>query len=45
MIHEEFGDGTISDIDFNMNLTREAAPKSERINITMSGKFQPYKTH
>ncbi len=45
LIHEEFGDGIMSAIDFNMNLTREADPKGDRVRITMSGKFLPYKTY
>ena len=45
LIHEEFGDGIMSAIDFNMDLTREADPKGDRVKITMSGKFLPYKTY
>jgi cyanate lyase len=45
LIHEEFGDGIMSAIDFKMDLTREADPKGDRVNITMSGKFLPYKTY
>jgi len=45
LIHEEFGDGIMSAIDFTMNLTREADPKGDRVRITMSGKFLPYKTY
>ena len=45
LIHEEFGDGIMSAIDFRMDLTREADPKGDRVNITMSGKFLPYKTY
>jgi cyanate lyase len=43
LIHEEFGDGIMSAIDFNMDLQREADPKGDRVSITMSGKFLPYK--
>jgi len=45
LIHEEFGDGIMSAIDFNMNIQREADPKGDRVNITLSGKFLPYKTY
>jgi cyanate lyase len=45
LIHEEFGDGIMSAIDFNMNLTREADPRGDRVHITMSGKFLPYKSY
>ena len=43
LIHEEFGDGIMSAIDFNMDLTREPDPKGDRVRIVMSGKFLPYK--
>ena len=45
LIHEEFGDGIMSAIDFKMNLTRETDPKGDRVNIVMSGKFLQYKTY
>jgi len=45
LIHEEFGDGIMSAIDFNMDLQREPDPKGDRVSITMSGKFLPYKTY
>jgi cyanate lyase len=45
LIHEEFGDGIMSAIDFKMDLAREADPKGDRVSITMSGKFLPYKTY
>ncbi len=45
LINEEFGDGIMSAIDFNMDIKREADPKGDRVNITMSGKFLPYKTY
>ena len=45
LIHEEFGDGIMSAIDFNMDMTREADPKGDRVKIVMSGKFLPYKTY
>jgi cyanate lyase len=45
LIHEEFGDGIMSAIDFKMDLQREADPKGDRVNIVMSGKFLPYKSY
>lgn len=45
LIHEEFGDGIMSAIDFKMNLEREPNAMGDRVNITMSGKFLPYKTY
>jgi|SRR5450432_1566219 cyanate lyase len=45
LIHEEFGDGIMSAIDFNMDLKREPHDKGDRVSITMSGKFLPYKTY
>ena len=44
LIHEEFGDGIMSAIDFKMDITREADPKGDRVNVVLSGKFLPYKT-
>jgi cyanate lyase len=45
LIHEEFGDGIMSAIDFKMELTREPDPKGDRVKIVMSGKYLPYKTY
>ena len=45
LIHEEFGDGIMSAIDFKMDLQREPNPMGDRVSITMSGKFLPYKTY
>ena len=45
LIHEEFGDGIMSAIDFNMDVKREADPKGDRVSIVMSGKFLPYKSY
>jgi cyanate lyase len=44
LIHEEFGDGIMSAIDFHMDIRREPDPRGDRVRITMSGKFLPYKT-
>ncbi len=43
LIEEEFGDGIMSAIDFDMAIEREAHSKGDRVRITMSGKFLPYK--
>jgi cyanate lyase len=45
LIHEEFGDGIMSAIDFKMDLTREPNAAGDRVNIVMSGKFLGYKTY
>lgn len=45
LIHEEFGDGIMSAIDFKMDITREPDPKGDRVHVTLSGKFLPYKTY
>jgi len=45
LIHEEFGDGIMSAIDFHMDLQRQPDPKGDRVSITMSGKFLPYKSY
>jgi cyanate lyase len=43
LIEEEFGDGIMSAIDFDMEIGRLPDPKGDRVKITMSGKFLPYK--
>ena len=43
LIEEEFGDGIMSAIDFDMDITRKADPKGDRVAIGMSGKFLPFK--
>jgi cyanate lyase len=45
LIHEEFGDGIMSAIDFSMDIQREADPKGDRVKIVLNGKFLPYKTY
>lgn len=45
LIHEEFGDGIMSAIDFSMDLKRQPDPNGDRVNIVMSGKFLPYKSY
>ncbi|HEY8440232.1 MAG TPA: cyanase [Xanthobacteraceae bacterium] len=43
LIEEEFGDGIMSAIDFDLKIERLPNPKGDRVKITMSGKFLPYK--
>lgn len=43
LIEEEFGDGIMSAIDFDLTLERQPDPRGDRVKITMSGKFLPYK--
>ena len=43
LIHEEFGDGIMSAIDFSMDIQRQADPKGDRVNVVLSGKFLPYR--
>ncbi|CAL6302981.1 unnamed protein product [Bathycoccus prasinos] len=46
LIHEEFGDGIMSAIDFNMDLSKKKGDLGEdRVSITMSGKYLPYKKY
>jgi len=43
LIHEEFGDGIMSAIDFEMEIDRVPDPKGDRVKVTMHGKFLPYR--
>ncbi len=43
VIHEMFGDGIMSAIDFTLDIEKEEDPKGDRVKIIMSGKFLPYK--
>ncbi len=43
VIQETFGDGIMSAIDFTMDVEKEEDPKGDRVKITLSGKFLPYK--
>jgi cyanate lyase len=43
VIQELFGDGIMSAIDFTLEVEKEADPQGDRVKITMSGKFLPYK--
>jgi cyanate lyase len=44
LIHEKFGDGIMSAIDFSMHIDKEENPAGDRVLVTMSGKFLPYKS-
>lgn len=43
VVHEKFGDGIMSAIDFSVEVDRVEDPKGDRVQITMCGKFLPYK--
>ena len=45
LIHEEFGDGIMSAIDFSMDIVRQPDPKGDRVNVVLSGKFLPYRQY
>ena len=45
LIQEEFGDGIMSAIDFDMTMERQPDQKGDRVKLTMSGKFLPYKRY
>jgi cyanate lyase len=42
VIHEKFGDGIMSAIDFTLDIEKDADPKGDRLKVIMSGKFLPY---
>ncbi len=43
IIHEKFGDGIMSAIDFTMHVEKVPDPKGDRVKVTLEGKFLPYK--
>ena len=45
LIQDEFGDGIMSAIDFDMSIERQPDPKGDRVKLTLSGKFLPYKEY
>ena len=45
LIHEEFGDGIMSAIDFSMGITRLPDTKGDHVKIVLNGKFLPYKMY
>ena len=42
LVHEKFGDGIMSAIDYTMHVEKVENPKGDRVKITMDGKFLPY---
>lgn len=44
IIHEQFGDGIMSAIDFSMDVQKQEDPKGDRVVVTLNGKFLPYKS-
>jgi cyanate lyase len=44
IIHEKFGDGIMSAIDFSMDIQRQEDPKGDRVVLTLNGKFLPYRS-
>ena len=45
LIQEEFGDGIMSAIDFDMAVERQPDQKGDRVKLTMSGKFLHYQEY
>ncbi len=45
LIEDEFGDGIMSAIDFELHVDRVEDPKGDRVQVTMSGKFLPFKKY
>jgi cyanate lyase len=43
VIHEKFGDGIMSAIDFTLDIEKIEDPKGDRVLVTMNGKFLPYR--
>lgn len=43
VVHEKFGDGIMSAIDFTIDVEKEEDPKGDRVKVIMCGKFLPYK--
>jgi cyanate lyase len=44
LIHEQFGDGIMSAIDFTLDVDKQEDPKGDRVVVTLNGKFLPYKS-
>ncbi|MCU7846489.1 MAG: cyanase [Candidatus Thiodiazotropha sp. (ex Lucinoma kastoroae)] len=44
LIHEKFGDGIMSAIDFTMDIDKQEDPNGDRVVVTLNGKFLPYKS-
>jgi cyanate lyase len=45
LIEEEFGDGIMSAIDFELSVDRVPDPKGDRVKVTLNGKFLPYRKY
>lgn len=45
LIEEEFGDGIMSAIDFELSVDRVPDPKGDRVKVTFNGKFLPYRKY
>jgi cyanate lyase len=45
LIEEEFGDGIMSAIDFELSVDRVSDPKGDRVRVTFNGKFLPYRRY
>jgi len=43
VIHEKFGDGIMSAIDFELDIQRKPDPKGDRVLVTLDGKFLAYR--
>ena len=43
LIHEMFGDGIMSAIDFEIDIKKKEDPKGDRVVVTYNGKFLPYR--
>jgi cyanate lyase len=43
LIHEMFGDGIMSAIDFEIDIQKKPDPKGDRVVVTYNGKFLPYR--
>lgn len=39
LIHEDFGDGIMSAIDFDLVIERIKSPKGDHVKVSMTGKF------
>ncbi|KKC03949.1 cyanase [Mycobacterium nebraskense] len=42
LIHEQFGDGIMSAINFSVDLQKKSHPSGDRVVVTLDGKFLPY---
>ena len=42
LIHEQFGDGIMSAINFSVDVQKKPHPAGDRVVVTLDGKFLPY---